>query len=753
VAQFSKHRWPADGPVRTLLEYLDCLHQEAGQPSMAEIGRRVRLAPSTLSAFFTGARLIRRDHLARLMECLGGDVTHAELLRRKAATAWNAERVGLGGPLAHHQGREGDAYPVPPLDGTTRLEIIVFDAPTNHLHRPERLVGRDELIHSVRELLERGERVLLYGFGGTGKTAIAATVADALVETGLPRYMWIRLGVCEVDDAVDEMVRQLASQADREEIQAAAGDARLALLGRVLIRRGIGLCVVDDVWSPAALHEILRAIPDGLGVLATSRLKLGLPHTVEVADLQPADAAHLLALHAHDDAYAWHPDTDALCRDLGYHPYAIEIAGHHLRQYGATPAELQAEIAMAPDQLTMPSGFAATGRESVRRLLDHSLRALADRPDVGRVLSAFGALASGRASTELLSECTECDSARTRAALHGLVDASLARRVAGTSSYEIHDLTWSYARTLTTAVPGGDPDMIDAVLRYLKANTQTYNVIELDLDNVLAAASRARVADPMKFVPIVEALAVGGYLDDRGHTMPLLRLLDDAIAEVRGWGPAHHERLHLLITKRGNAHFNRGELTEAARRYREALELAPTAHRRTVLLAVLGKVVAEMGRPDEADSLFAEAYQVAENHHDDQARLRVLEQHSVAAFRREDYALVRELTLNGRALCQRIGRPDLEAIFVNNLGTAEFRLGIHMAMRLHTEALELATGRSDEDVMALAHRTLGADYHALESFDQAQHHYREAIRLYEKLGQIEREARLRNVLRPFGYVD
>src|SRR5215813_4552247 len=93
LPQFSKRRWPAEGPVRALLTYLDRLHREAGQPSLSEIGRDVALAPSTLSAFFTGARLISRGNLELVVSHLGGDVERAERLRRKAATDWNTQRV------------------------------------------------------------------------------------------------------------------------------------------------------------------------------------------------------------------------------------------------------------------------------------------------------------------------------------------------------------------------------------------------------------------------------------------------------------------------------------------------------------------------------------------------------------------------------------------------------------------------------------------------------------------------------------
>ena len=93
MAQFSKEKWPTDGPVRVLLCYMDDLHRQAGQPPLTEMGRAVSLAPSTLSAFFTGARLIGRGSLERLVEHLGGDVEAAERLRRGVGVSTADVRV------------------------------------------------------------------------------------------------------------------------------------------------------------------------------------------------------------------------------------------------------------------------------------------------------------------------------------------------------------------------------------------------------------------------------------------------------------------------------------------------------------------------------------------------------------------------------------------------------------------------------------------------------------------------------------
>jgi hypothetical protein len=56
-------------------------------------------------------------------------------------------------------------------------------------------------------------------------------------------------------------------------------------------------------------------------------------------------------------------------------------------------------------------------------------------------------------------------------------------------------------------------------------------------------------------------------------------------------------------------------------------------------------------------------------------------------------------------------------------------------------------------VLALTNRTLGADFHAQENFDRAKEHLSEALRLYGRLGQREREANLRQLMRRFGYLE
>jgi tetratricopeptide (TPR) repeat protein len=746
-----------------LLTYLDRLHRDAGQPSLSEIGREVALAPSTLSAFFTGARLISRGNLELVVSHLGGDAERAERLRRKAATAWNAERGTTRGPYDAGELRRGPARAVTvgpvaaqpaaamvPTDASDRLDIILFDAPVNKLNRPDQLLGRESLITDVARLLDSGEAVLLYGLAGSGKTAAAATIADRWVEAGAGPYLWLRTGHWDEAVILDGIARLLATAGDRERLAASFGDARLMVLGNIISRSGIRLCVFDDAWNPSALYAVLSSIPAGVAALVTSRLKLGLNHRHEVAGLDPAEASRLLALHAQDVELVGRPDAEALCRSLGHHPFAIEIAGHHLRQYAVSPNELREHLAGTPHDLAMPAGFAAEGRASVRRLLDQTYEKL-DNVDSRAVLAAFGALASGSATVELLSICVGFDVRRTRDALNTLVDVSLAKRMSDSPAYEVHDLTFGYARELWRAEHSSEGGTIEAIRTFVAAHTSDYKVLAADMENVLAGATDARRSAVDDFLTIVEIIATGGYLDDHGHTLAFLRLLSDAIAAVRAQGPGHRTRLHYLVTKRGNAYYNQGDLLAALEDYRDALELAPTPQRRAILLGVLGKVLGDLGDHDDADVHFAEAYSIAEANADDHGTLRVLEQHSVAAGRRRDFVLARGLALRGVELSQRLAERQMAAVFLNNLGSAEYDRGVELAIEHHQRAQAVALELGDEDLIALTHKTLGTDYHAQESFESARHHLTEALRLYQKLGQIDREKELRQMMGRFGY--
>jgi hypothetical protein len=117
----------ADPHVRDLADYLRSakVHAEA---TLRTIGAAVRLAPSTLSAFFTGSRLPTAGNLRLIVTHLGGDVTRAEELRRAAVASLRGPRQDgppppAGGLALLHTGHNlstWDRGPRPRLNGGFR---------------------------------------------------------------------------------------------------------------------------------------------------------------------------------------------------------------------------------------------------------------------------------------------------------------------------------------------------------------------------------------------------------------------------------------------------------------------------------------------------------------------------------------------------------------------------------------------------------------------------------------------------------
>jgi hypothetical protein len=231
---------------------------------LTEIGRAVALAPSTLSAFFTGARLINRGNLELLVEYLDGDVERAERLRRRAAIAWQAPA------------RTARAVEPELDDAGARIDIALFTAPTNHINRPERFLGRDAHVREVDAVLDAGGAVLVHGLAGSGKTALAATVADRRVAAGLGPYLWLRPGTADVETTLDALVRP--HRPARPDASGSRGSHRARPPPgdpEMVTAAGVRLLVADDVWQPATPRTpLLRAVRTGVGTLVTSRLQV-----------------------------------------------------------------------------------------------------------------------------------------------------------------------------------------------------------------------------------------------------------------------------------------------------------------------------------------------------------------------------------------------------------------------------------------------------------------------------------------------
>ena len=68
------------------------------------------------------------------------------------------------------------------------------------------------LAAEVHGLLDKGKRVLLQGFGGMGKTALAAPIAGERIQAGKGAVLWLRAGSEDRDGLMLAMARPFNAQ-------------------------------------------------------------------------------------------------------------------------------------------------------------------------------------------------------------------------------------------------------------------------------------------------------------------------------------------------------------------------------------------------------------------------------------------------------------------------------------------------------------------------------------------------------------
>lgn len=604
--------------------------------------------------------------------------------------------------------------------------------------RPERFIGRGALLREVRDHLDQGRRVLLHGFGGAGKTALAAQLAERHLREQGGKALWLTVGSDRLEALYDALARAFGAQ--HLMLQAPAADKPEVV--RALFRdHQITWCVLDDVWNAYALSKLAEAIPRDVALLVTSRQRYPKLKRVEVGRLERETSLDLLGYFARTDLRE-DPHAEPLCDLFGDHAFALRIAGITMREEGLPPAALYHRLTGAPHRLTTPPGFAEEGHESITALLSVSLDALPE--EAHEVFMAFGALYSTSGTPELLALCARRDEGETEDALFALQARGLAERetVAGSDAvrYRLHDLAYSFARA-------NHHYQARAALRacktFLERHQQAFDMLDAEVTNLLGAAEAAEAAgDDRTLVEIMKRLVVGdAYYLARGHGPRSLQLSRKALeASKRQDDP---ETAHFLAARLGDAHRElTGDYAAALGAFEEALGLARSwgnPHREIVMLTLVATTRAQQGSGD-AHELFRRAEELAKHHQDDRALCQVYEHMASFAGRTGDFVRARDLlhqaleTLERLAARRVVAEAELARLrffTLLNLGEAHKCLGeARTALEYRQEALDLACRHDNQIWRAYALQELGETYHALGERDRAQQVFGEAFRLF-----------------------
>ncbi len=646
-----------------------------------------------------------------------------------------------------------------------------------------------EMLHLERALAERSI-VVLHGFGGVGKTALAAEAGRWFHRTG--RFPG---GAAFVSFEHGGSLSTLCSWVG----QAVSGDPDFVIgegdpVERIIdrLRERPALVILDNfesVLGPEPLMPVgeLREVLDAVGrwgqgdketrgrgdkgtgsrVLITTRdttfndarfaPSRDCAH-VELGGLATRDAlalaAAVLDAHTIDRATVGRQELVDLMEHLGGHPLSLYLVLPHLREY--SPAELTARFeGLLPGFRT---GAAQERNESLAVSLEFSLRRLGD--ETRAALPALGVFQGG-AMEERLLEITQIDpelwpSARAEMEQAALVSVESLPGV-NVPFLRFHPtLAPHLAAQLDAARRAGLEEWYwqryHDLARYLyKADTQTPHqariIAQREMPNLRRALdlclAAGAVAEAVGF-----ADSIARFLNNFGRWRERDAMMEKVSKFVSGQvasGEGVTKAEVLVLNQRGDVLLQQGRATEAERLFRGLLERLEVgvaydaAYDHAMTLMRLGRCLAARGRPvlaieyhqqalAELERIGESARQMTGAVHTDLAGLYMALGQFDDAEREYEAALVIDEELSD-------GRG--KGVDLGQLGTLAMQRGdLAEAARRYTEALETFRTLGEPQSEAVIWHQLGRVAEEAREWDEAERCYRESLKLKDMQGDL-----------------
>lgn len=642
--------------------------------------------------------------------------------------------------------------PTPFLAVTTSLSPVVHSQGDLHarvytragavLENPRRLFGRDDVVEKAMLWLDQGERVLLQGLAGIGKSSIAGHLASRYLGKYQKQVIWVELGRQDAHTLFEAIANALDVD---QEIAGKQGDEQIAIMREILLDQD-ALLVIDNVWNERAILPIMRAIPYTMPTLITSRLVLSFDGIiVKVNSLDEASALQMLSYHAGQD-FGRDGGANDLAELLGYHPYGLELSGKRLKVYPhLKPTNLAQNIQTAIHDGHMTGILELEEQRSVKDLIDESVQILPE--DLLNLFVLCGGLFSSRPSLDLLALVAELDRSTVEAMMGELQRNGLLTLIVGDDMpmyAHIHDLTYAYIHTLFNRQSGGQARVVAGVRQFLHGYVDDYDALEFELLNILGTAKMAyRAGDHESLIDIMCQLVVeANYLTARGVSSMAMELLHAAIDVAK----AHEDfsAAHYLLGRLGDVNFQiMGRFDLALDAYSQALDFARkmgNLEREAIMLSFVATSRFQAGM-EEVESYYEEASRIAEKSGNPGTVASIFQHRSFYAMYRDlpDYQMAIDLS-NSTIQILHVHNIRNEHLIgaMNNRAVCEQELGqIETAVDTYLEAYQLAIAMNNRMWIARIADNIAQAYHFLSNRKKATAYLNLAVHYARQIGYDE----------------
>jgi len=649
---------------------------------------------------------------------------------------------------------------------------------------PHGFHGRAREMLQLERALAEHRVVVLHGFGGMGKTALAAEAGRWFHRTG--RFPG---GAAFVSFEHGGSLDQLCSWVG----QAVSGDPNFVIgegdpVERVtdLLRQRPALVILDNFESvlgrkPLMPLEELKTVLDAVWKWSggeRSRVLITTRDTafnddrfrpskhcthIELGGLATPDALALAAAvlddHGIDRAAVDRQELVDLMAHLGGHPLSLYLVLPHLREY--TPAELTARFEELLPGFT--AGAAVERNESLTISLEFSLRRLGDET---RAALPDLAVFQGGCLEPTLLEITEMDAELWQTARAELEQAALvavesvpgvippflrfhptlvpylAARLPAARRAELEERYWQRYYALANYLYNADtqtPHQARAIALRELPNLRR----ALDLALMRASAEAGAAAEAVEF-----ADRIAKFLDHFGRWREREAMMEKVgKLEIRS-EEGLTEAEYLMLSRQGDTLWQQGRAAEAEVLFRGLLERLETsaaydaAYDHAMTLFSLGRCLAAQGRPTQAieyhrwalgeferisESSESAKRMAAACHVDWADNLRDIGQFDEAQKHYETALPVLREIDDHRSVGATLGQ----------LGTLALKRGdLAEAGRRFADALETFHKLGEPEMEAAAWHKLGRVAQDARNWDKAERCYREAVRIQERIRDL-----------------